>query len=75
MENDANNENFCTLTQQDVEQIIIKYNNAKIVMKEYQEQNNPEYNIEYGKALAFESVLAMLGFDFEEIRRKYWISK
>ena len=42
-------------------------------MKEYHEQNNSEYNIECGKALAFENVLAMLGFDLEEVRRKYWI--
>lgn len=63
------------LTSRDVDQIIVKYNNAKIAMREYQEQNNPEYKIEYGKALAFEGILAMLGFDTEEVRRKYWIGK
>lgn len=41
-----------------------------MAMREYQEQNNPEYKIEYGRALALESVLEMLGFDFEEVRNE-----
>ena len=63
------------LAPRDVEQIVAKYNNAKIAMKEYCEHNSPEYNIEYGKALALESVLAMLGFDVDEMRRKYWVGR
>lgn len=64
---------FYTLRQKEVDQIITKYINAKTAMKEYQEQGNPEYKIEYGRSLALESVLEILGFDFEEMRRKYWI--
>ena len=62
-----------TLTQNEVEQIVTRYTNSKLAIKEYQEQGNSEYKLEYGRALALESVLEMLGFDFEEVRRKYWI--
>lgn len=66
---------FYTLTQREVDQIVVMYNNAKTTMREYQEQNNPEYKFEYGRALALESVLEMIGFDFDEMRRKYWTGK
>lgn len=71
--NESYKDDAYALASRDIEQIVTKYNNAKAAMKEYHEQNNSEYNIEYGKALAFESVLVMLGFDLEEVRRKYWI--
>ena len=64
---------YYTLTQNEVEQIVTRYTNAKLAMKEYQEQGNSEYKLEYGRVLALESVLEMLGFDFEEVRRNYWI--
>lgn len=62
-----------TLTQREVDQIVVRYNNAKTAMREYQEQNNPDYKLEYGRALALESVLEMIGFDFQEMRRKYLV--
>lgn len=62
-----------TLTQREVDQIVVRYNNAKTAMRECREQNNPDYKLEYGRALALESVLEMIGFDFQEMRRKYWV--
>lgn len=70
-----NERKFYTLSQRDVDQIVARYTNAKLAMKEYQEQNNPEYKIEYGRALALEGILEVLGFDFAEMRRKYWTGK
>lgn len=61
------------MTQREVDQIVVRYNNAKTAMREYQEQNNPDYKLEYGRALALESVLEMIGFDFQEMRRKYLV--
>ena len=63
-----------TLTEKDVEQLIIKYNNAKAESKRLQSVGNPECRFEFGKALALESVLRMLGFNYEEVGREYWIN-
>jgi len=61
------------LTEKDVEQLITRYNNAKAESKRLQNIGNPECRFEFGKALALEDVLRMLGLDYEEVGRKYWI--
>lgn len=63
-----------TLTEKDVEQLIIKYNNAKAESKRLQSVGHPERRFEFGRALALEGVLRMLGFDYEEVGREYWIN-
>ena len=64
-----------TLTEQDVEQIITRYNNAKAETNRLQNEGDPECRFECGRALALEGVLRMLGFDYEEVSRKYWIGE
>lgn len=62
-----------TLIEKDVEQLITRYNNAKAESKRLQNIGNPECRFEFGRALALEGVLRMLGFDYEEVGREYWI--
>ena len=61
-----------TLSENDVEQLVVRYNNAKAESERLQKIGNPECRFECGRALALEGVLAMLGFEYEEVRRKYW---
>lgn len=63
-----------TLTEKDVEQLIVRYNNAKAESKRLQNIGHPECRFEFGKALALEAVLRMLGFEYEEVSREYWIN-
>lgn len=63
-----------TLTEKDVEQLVIRYNNAKAESKRLQSVGNPECRFECGRALALEGVLRMLGFEYEEMSREYWIN-
>jgi hypothetical protein len=62
------------LTEKDVEQLIARYNNAKAESKRLQNIGNPECRFECGRALALEGVLRMLGFEYEEVGREYWIN-
>ena len=64
---------YYTLDKNDVDQIFARYNNAKALAAQYKQDENPEYKFEYGKAYALECVLAMLGFDYEEIRKEHWV--
>ena len=64
-----------TLTERDVEQIITRYNNAKAETNRLQSEGKLECRFECGRALALEGVLRMLGFDYEEVGRKYWIGE
>lgn len=61
-----------TLSENDVEQLIIRYNNAKAESERLEKIGNPECRFECGKAIALEGVLDMLGFEYTEMRRKYW---
>lgn len=63
-----------TLTERDIEQLIARYNNAKTESKRLQNIGNPECRFEFGRALALECVLRMLGFEYEEVGREYWIN-
>lgn len=64
-----------TLSEKDVEQLITRYNNAKTESKRLQDVGNPECRLEFGKAYALEGVLRMLGFEYEEVSRGYWIGE
>lgn len=61
-----------TISKNDVNNIIIKYHNAKRALEELQKAGNPECRFELGRALALEYVLSLLGYKYEEIRRQYW---
>ncbi len=52
-----------TLTPRDVEQIVIRYKNAKRESKRLQEKADPECRFEAGRAYALEGILRMLGID------------
>ena len=61
-----------TLNENDVEQLVVRYNNAKAESERLEKIGNPECRFECGKATALEGVLAMLGFEYTEMRSKYW---
>lgn len=62
------------LSKSDVDSIIIKYYNAKKASEELQKSGNPEWRLEFGRAMALEYVLSLLGYEFEEVRKQYWCS-
>ena len=58
------------MTGADVEQIKIRYENAKMMAQKHKEnerQDYTEYIFELGRAFALEGILRMLGFDYTEI--------
>lgn len=56
------------LTPWDIEQIKTKYENAKLIAKDYYKKNLlAAYAKEEGKALALEGVLRIIGFDYTEV--------
>lgn len=69
---DALNENYvdCTfsasesfaLSSGDVDQIKIRYANAKAMALKHRNEKNSDYWYEYGKAIALEGMLRLLGF-------------
>jgi len=63
------------LSDADFEQLLARYNNAKAESKRLQSIGNPECRFEFGRALALEGVLRLLGcFDYDEIGREYWLN-
>lgn len=56
-----------TLTDKDVEQLIVRYKNAKAESKQLQKRGNCECRFEAGRAYALESVLRDLGFDYTDV--------
>lgn len=56
------------LSSADVEQIKTRYENAKLIAKDYYKKNLlAAYAKEEGRALALEGVLRMIGFDYMEV--------
>lgn len=57
------------LSSNDIEQIKIRYNNAKTMAYEYKKKSSEytEYIFELGRAFALEGILRMLGYDYTEV--------
>jgi len=55
------------LSSGDIEQIIVRYDNAKIESKRLQKIGNPECRFEAGRAYALEGILRMIGLDYTDI--------
>ena len=56
-----------TLSSEDIEQLVTRYENAKVVSMELQRKGNPECRFESGKAYALEGMLRMIGFDYTDV--------
>lgn len=56
-----------TLSDRDIEQIITRYENAKVESKRLQRQANPECRFEAGRAYALESILRDIGLDYTDV--------
>ena len=58
------------LSEADIDQIKVRYENAKIMAQKHKENERSEYTeyvFELGRAFALEGILRMLGFDYVEI--------
>lgn len=56
-----------TLTDKDVEQLVVRYENAKMESKRLQRMGNSECRFEAGRAYALESVLRDIGLDYTDV--------
>ncbi len=55
------------LTENDIAQIIVRYENAKNESKRLQKIANPECRFEAGRAYALEGILRMIGLDYTDV--------
>lgn len=58
------------LSEADIDQIKIRYENAKIMAQKHKQNEQSEYTeyiFELGRAFALEGILRMLGFDYVEV--------
>jgi len=56
-----------TLTDNDIKQLIARYENAKVESKRLQRKANSECRFEAGRAYALESVLRDIGLDYTDV--------
>ena len=68
-------QNESNISDADIQQLIIRYENAKMESKRLQAVGNPECRFEFGRALALEAVLRILGFDYTEVSKEHWIGE
>ena len=62
-----NEKSVYTLTDKDVEQLVVRYENAKMESKRLQRMGNSECRFEAGRAYALESVLRDIGLDYTDV--------
>ena len=55
------------LTENDIAQIIVRYENARIESKRLQKIAHPECRFEAGRAYALEGILRMIGLDYTDV--------
>lgn len=63
------------LSSGDIQQLIIRYENAKTEYKKLRVEGNPEWQFECGRAYALEGVLRMIGLFYDEVVKEQGICR
>lgn len=63
------------LSNNEIEQLVTRYNNAKNRYKKLRDEGNPEWQFECGRAYALEGVLRMVGLVYHEVVKEQGICR